>query len=79
MLTVDKDATAGGQLLGLDISFEDPQGKKFTGSADFSMRVRTLTGEEELRQYWYVAAIAAIILLVIIVRALKGKNPAASK
>jgi len=60
LITVDKDATPGQQLLGFLISFQDPQGKKFTDTADFSMTVRTPNIQDDLFSYWYVIAIAAL-------------------
>ena len=61
VITVDKDATSGGQLSGLNVDFEDPQGKKFSDSADFSMMVRLPSLTEEIIGYWYVFAALAII------------------
>lgn len=76
IITVDKDAASGGQLLGLLVDFESPQGKKFSGSADFALPVRLPTVEEEAKNYWYALAIAGVIVLIIVVRKLRGKKPA---
>ncbi|MCX6770818.1 MAG: hypothetical protein NTX79_02070 [Candidatus Micrarchaeota archaeon] len=62
LITVDKDATAGGQLVQLLMNFQDPQGKKFSDSADFSMAVRTPTLNDEIVGLWYIWA--AIVLAV---------------
>ena len=68
VITVDKDATPGGQLLGFLIDFQDPQGKKMSDSADFSMSVRTPSLNDDLLSYWYVAAIAIIVVAFLLRR-----------
>ena len=65
-ITVDKEATAGRQLVGTIVNFEDPQGRKFSDAADFAMPVRMPTIVEEIIAYWYlVAAGVAVIALVV--------------
>ena len=72
LITVDKDATPGGQLLRLLINYQDPQGVKFSDTADFSMPVRYPTLEEGLVDYWYV--ILAIVAVVAFLVSRKGKK-----
>lgn len=79
MITVDKDATPGGQLLGLMMDFEDPQGKKLTDSADFAMQVRAPTFAEEAANYWYVIAAALVVAFMVVSRRMqKAKKKQAS-
>ena len=68
VITVDKDATSGGQLLGFLIDFQDPQGVKFSDTADFSMPVQYSTLEDSLVSYWYVAAAAIVVAFVVVSR-----------
>jgi hypothetical protein len=60
-ITVDKDATAGEQLTGMLIEFENPQGRKFSESVDFSLLVRTPDIFEQAISNWYLIAAAALI------------------
>ena len=62
LVTVDKDATAGEQLLGFQIDFEDPQGKQMSDTADFSLSVRALTLQDQLAAVWYVWAVLALVI-----------------
>jgi len=68
VVTVDKDATAGSQLTGLLMDFEDPQGKKFSDSADFAMPVRVATFEENIQQYLLFIYIGVAVVALIILR-----------
>ena len=74
MITVDKDATPGGQLLGFIVDFEDPQGKQLSDNADFAMNVRTATIVDDIIGLWYLWAIIVIAAVVMITR---KKKPAA--
>jgi len=68
----DKDATAGQQVLGLVIDYEDQQGRQFSDSVDFSLGVRQRTLEETAWDYWYVGAIIGVFLLITIIRRIIG-------
>ncbi|MCX6772440.1 MAG: NEW3 domain-containing protein [Candidatus Micrarchaeota archaeon] len=65
VITVDKDATPGNQLLGFLVNFEDPQGKKFADTTDFSMSVRSPNFQDDLLSYWYVVVIAVLAIAFI--------------
>ena len=65
LVTVDKEATQGEQLIGVLVDFQDPQGNKFSDSADFAMPVRAITLQEELMGYWYVGALVLIVALFV--------------
>jgi hypothetical protein len=65
---VDKDATPGSQLSGLIVDYEDPQGNKFSDSADFALDVKTKTLIEAVMSYWYVFAIIFFIIALVILR-----------
>ena len=71
---MDKDATTGGQLVGTDISFEDPQGKKFSDTADFAMPVRLPTLVEEAVSYWYLVALGVIAIAFVASKKMGGKK-----
>ena len=73
VITVDKEATSGGQLLGLLIDFEDKQGKKYSDSPDFAMEVRMPTLVDDLFAYWYLV-VMAIAAAVYFARK-RGKKP----
>lgn len=75
VITVDKDASSGGQLLGVLLDFENPQGKKFADSADFAMQVRMPDLFEEITSYWYVVAAIVVAAAVFVSRSRKKKNP----
>ena len=72
VITVDKDATAGSQLSGLLMNFEDPQGKAFSDSADFSIPVREATFSEMLEQYNLFIYIIVIVVALVVVRRVVG-------
>lgn len=74
VITVDKEATSGGQVLGLLIDFEDAQGRKFTDSSDFAMDVRMPTLADDLANYWYLIALVAIAAFVAIRRKAAGRK-----
>lgn len=74
VITVDKEATSGGQVLGLLIDFEDVQGRKFTDSSDFAMDVRMPTLADDLVNYWYLIVLAAIGAFVAIRRRAAGRK-----
>jgi len=63
LVTVDKDATAGEQLLGFQIDFEDPQGRQMSDTADFSLSVRALTLEDQLAGVWYAWVVLALAIV----------------
>jgi len=76
LVTVDKDATAGEQLLGFQIDFEDLQGKQMSDTADFSLSVRALTLTDQLAAVWYVWAVLAIVAVYAASKRLvKKKQP----
>jgi hypothetical protein len=64
-ITVDKEATSGQQLIGMLVNFEDPQGKKFSDSADFAMDVKTPTLQDDIYGFWYVGVIAVVLVLLM--------------
>jgi hypothetical protein len=69
VITVDKEATAGEQVLSFVVDFEDSQGKKFSDTADFSLPVRTPTLADDAVNYWYViVAVVAIGAYAIVGR-----------
>jgi len=74
VITVDKDATTGGQLIGLLIDFEDPQGKKMSDSASFAMPVRVPTLAEEAASYWYVGALVLAAAVIFLARRKKAEK-----
>lgn len=71
-VTVDKQATDGQQTLTFLLNFEDPAGKTFSDTTDFSLTVRPPTEQELAYQYWYLFVIA-IIVVVLLVRRLLGR------
>ncbi len=68
LIHVDKDATAGQQISGLIMDYQDPQGNSFTDTEYYPMTVKSLTFIDNLISYWYVFAIIAIILVIMVVR-----------
>ena len=72
LIHIDKDGTPGEQIAGLLIEFEDKEGKKFSDSIDFSMMVKTRSFEESIGDYWYVGAIAGVIVIIVILKKLAG-------
>ena len=75
LVTVDKDATPGRQLLGFQIDFENPQGRQFSDTTDFALDVRALTIEDQLAGIWYVwVALALGIVYMASKRLGKGKK-----
>ncbi len=72
VITVDKDATAGSQLSGLLMDFQNPQGKSFSDSADFAMPVRTATFAEEMDQYMPFIYLFGIIIALVVVKRIAG-------
>ena len=68
VITVDKDATSGGQMLGLLIDFQDAQGREFTDSSDFVMGVKMPALVDDLFAYWYLVALALIAAVGVIRR-----------
>ncbi|VVB57849.1 Uncharacterised protein [Candidatus Anstonella stagnisolia] len=75
LITVDKEATQGEQLIGVLVDFEDPQGNKMSDSADFAMPVRAPTIAEELTGYWYVGALVLIAALFVGAKKMAAKKP----
>ena len=73
VVNVDKDATSGAQLSGMLLDFEDPQGKKFSDSADFSMEIRLPTFAEDVISYWYLVALG-VLAVVFVVSKRMGKK-----
>ncbi len=71
-VTVDKDATSGSQLMGLAMDFEDPQGKAFSDTADFSMPVRPATFAEEMEPYIPLFEMVGALVGLIVLRKLFG-------
>jgi len=63
VVTVDKDATSGEQLLSFLVDYEDAQGKKFSDTADFSLGVRTPTLEDTLMGVWYLWVALALAIV----------------
>jgi hypothetical protein len=72
VITVDKDATQGEQLIGLVIDFEDPQGKKFSSSTNLALPVRSATFIESLEAYYPILAIIGLIVAIAIIRRMLG-------
>ncbi len=73
-ITVDKEATAGGQLLSLLVKFEDPQGKEFSETEDFAFDVKMATLQDEIYNYWYVGLIVVIIAAMMLRRKFASKK-----
>ena len=70
VITVDKDATSGSQLVGLLMDFEDPQGKTFSDSADFAMPVRLASFQESVEPYMpYLYLVVLVVVLVVLRKA----------
>ncbi len=65
---VDKDGTAGSQIAGVLVDFEDPQGNKFSDSNDFALSVRAKSAIERLLDFWYLGAIALLAVGIVLVR-----------
>ena len=79
LLTVDKDATAGNQLLSFQVDFEDPQGKQMSDTADFALSVRALTIVDQLSAVWYVWVVLGLVILYMASKRIgKKKEKAAS-
>lgn len=79
LLHVDKDGTPGEQTAGLLINFENPEGKKFSDSIDFSLSVRPKNLGYYIGTYWYLIMALLIAALVIknrksILRRIPRKN-----
>ena len=76
LVTVDKDATAGDQLLGFQIDFKDPQGKQMSDTADFALPVRAITIVDQVLGVWYaVVAVVLVAAYVVMKRGSKKKQP----
>ncbi|MFA6328527.1 MAG: NEW3 domain-containing protein [Candidatus Micrarchaeia archaeon] len=76
LVTVDKDATAGEQMLSFQVDFEDPQGKQMSDTADFALPVRASTLVDQLAGVWYVwVALALVLAFVASKRMTKKKQP----
>lgn len=78
LVTVDKDATVGEQLLSFQVDFEDPQGKQMSDTADFSLSVRALTFEDQLAAVWYVWVILALVIVYMASKRLGKKKEKAA-
>jgi hypothetical protein len=76
LITVDKEAMAGGQLLSLQVDFEDKYGKKHSDSADFSMPVRMPTLVDDVLGLWYVEIPVALVVAYLLLRGRKRKATA---
>lgn len=70
LLHVDKDGTPGEQTAGLLINFENPEGKKFSDSIDFSLAIRPKNLGYYIGTYWYL--IAALLIVALVVKNRKG-------
>ncbi|MBI5227483.1 hypothetical protein HY988_02740 [Candidatus Micrarchaeota archaeon] len=71
---VDKEASAGTQLLSVLVDFEDPQGKKMSDSADFSLLVRQKTIMDRVLDLWYVWVILGLVIVMNVVRRITKKK-----
>jgi len=78
LVTVDKDATPGEQLLSFQIDFEDPQGKQMSDTADFSLSVRALTLADQLAGVWYVWVVLALVIVYMGSKRLGKRKKAAA-
>lgn len=67
LISVDKQATEGQQILTLSINYENPNGRKFSDTADFALTVRSPTLIEQVMGYWYLL-VAAVLILIFVVR-----------
>jgi hypothetical protein len=72
LIHVDKDATAGQQVSGVILDFEDPQGNSFTDTEYFAMSVKTKTLMDDIVGYWYIFAIIALVVLYVILKRVIG-------
>jgi uncharacterized membrane protein len=68
VVQVDKDGTAGKQVVSLFIEFENPQEKQFTDSADLSLSVVNKGFVYFITTYWIFILIIAIVVLLVIKR-----------
>ncbi len=68
LVHVDKEATAGEQVAGMLFDFQDPQGREFTDSQDFTLDVKTKTLMEQLMDYWYLAVLAVAVIVLVVLR-----------
>ena len=73
-ISADKDAGAGRQLLTLLVDFEDPQGNKFSDTADFSLQVRRKTIVDQATEYWYIVLPAALAIGMLAYRRIAGSG-----
>lgn len=69
LIHVDKDATAGQQVSGIIVDYEDPQGNPFTDTEYFAMSVTSRTLLDDIMSYWYVFAIIVLVVLYLVLRA----------
>ena len=72
VIHIDKDGTAGSQIAGVLVDFEDPQGNKFSDSNDFQLSVRSETLTERIAGFWYLGVLAIIIVAILLVRMALG-------
>ena len=78
LITVDKDATAGNQLLSFQVDFEDPQGKQMSDTADFALSVRALTLVDQVSAVWYVWIVLALGIVYMASKKIGKKKTAAA-
>ena len=78
LVTVDKDATAGDQLLSFQVDFEDPQGKQMSDTADFALSVRALTIADQLAGVWYVWVVLALVIVYMAAKRIGKKKEKAA-
>ncbi|MBI3587972.1 ATP-binding cassette domain-containing protein [Candidatus Micrarchaeota archaeon] len=73
-IPVDKEASEGNEIVTVSVNFEDPNGKKFSDTADLSLSVKPQTISETLAGYWWAGAIALTAAFLIARRKMAGRK-----
>ncbi len=76
LISVDKQATQGQQIVTLDLNYENPNGRKFSDTVDFALNVRSPTLTEQVLGYWYLVVAAILILAFVIRKRMSGPKKA---
>jgi len=74
LINTDTDATDGRQLLSLIVDFEDPQGRKFSETADFPLLAKSKTIVDMLLGLWYVIVVAVAAVAFIVSKKMEKKE-----
>ena len=76
VIHVDKDATAGKQLLSMLVDYENPDGNILSDSMDFSLNVKQTSIVDRLAELWYIGAAILVIVLFAMFRRRPRKQSA---